>query len=253
MRIMSEMSVSDVSFFSLISYNEENLPDPDLPDKRAIQLLVKRLRSRLVRDYWRGPDSGHFKPSLKYFIVSEYGEERNRLHYHAIFFLRNVDDSTMNRFIWKELLEDTWQKGFCSAFYLTQKEAKYCCKYIQKDYNMMLHSRIGAEAYVYNNMDFQPDFSSADPSKWKLPTFPMNGRNFLAPRLWRDKLIEDIFEFNPMSFYGRRMDEIKVSKLTPEDKTLINEKHLIDNPNLVRDREEMYSSYKFDDLKTDEF
>lgn len=253
MRIMSEMSISDVSFFSLISYNEENLPDPDLPDKRAIQLLVKRLRSRLIRDYWKGPDSGDFKPSLKYFIVSEYGEERNRLHYHAIFFLRNVDVSTMTRFLWKELLEDTWQKGFCSAFYLTQKEAKYCCKYIQKDYNMMLHSRIGAEAYIYNNMDFKPDLSSADPLKWKLPTFPMNGRNFLAPRLWRDEMIDGICAFNPMSIYGGRVGQISVSKLTDEEKVLINEKHLIDNPNLVRSDEERIYLCKLDDLTTDEF
>lgn len=49
-RIMSELSVSDVAYFSLISYNDESYPDPDLPEKSEIQKLVKRLRALLSNE-----------------------------------------------------------------------------------------------------------------------------------------------------------------------------------------------------------
>lgn len=177
-RIMSELSVSDCAFFSLISYNEENLPDPMKYDKPALQLLIKRLRTQLKRYY-----GNHVQ--LKYFIVSEYGEMKNRLHYHSIWFVNGV---FLDRFQWKRLLEDEWKKGFCSAFYLTNTWASYACKYIQKGYNMIMYSRLGKKAYLDScGGVFIGDYDTFD-----IPYYAVRGKSFPIPRSWRDSLIVKI-------------------------------------------------------------
>lgn len=230
-RILSEVSVSDVCFFSLISYNDDNYPSPDVADKVAIQKLIKRLRVALERNFSNG--SG-FKPKLKYFIVSEYGEERNRLHYHALFFVRHVDETVLPRQIWKELLEKEWGKGFCSAFYLDPKSAKYCVKYIQKQYNSMFYSRIGGDSYAFSQLgvDYNGD---------ELPVFPINGKPFLAPRSMRIRALENNFGARAEminSIRARKLSQKPSScVLSLEDKKLINDKHIADNADLFIPKE----------------
>lgn len=232
-RILSEVSVSDVCFFSLISYNDENYPSPDVADKVAIQKFIKRLRVALERNFSNG--SG-FKPKLKYFIVSEYGEERNRLHYHALFFLRHVDETVLPRQIWKELLEKEWGKGFCSAFYLEPKTAKYCVKYIQKQYNLMFYSRIGGDSYAFSQLGVKYKDN-------ELPVFPINGKPFLAPRSMRIRALEQNFGSNAEminSIRSRILSQNPSSNvLSYEDKKLINDKHVADNADLFIPKEDI--------------
>ena len=183
-RITSEQSVSTCSFFSLISYNEENLPNPPVADKESLQKLIRRLRRYLEYNY--GKDV-----KLKYFIVSEYGEERNRLHYHAIFFIKGV---YFDRFQWKTLLETEWGKGFCSAYMLAPNWVHYCVKYMQKSYNMMLASRLGYDAYKqfaqsrYPVSEYNDDkmfIPLDDPDGF--PKFYLKGRGYSLPRSWYEK------------------------------------------------------------------
>ena len=202
-RITSEMSVSDCSFFSLISYNEENLPNPPIADKLALQMLIRRLRRFLEYRYGR-----HVK--LKYFIVSEYGEERNRLHYHAIFFIKGI---YFDRFQWKILLEPEWKKVFCSAYMLAPNWIHYCVKYMQKSYNMMLASHLGCDAYYkYVKERYKVDSLNGkllipfvqdgnipefeDFLNIKLPLFYMKGKGYPLPRSWYDKLFSNRYVVN---------------------------------------------------------
>lgn len=225
-RIMAEVAVSDVCFFSLISYNDDNYPNPDVADKPALQKLIKRLRITLERNFGNG--SG-FKPTLKYFIVSEYGEERNRLHYHALFFIRHLDEISLPRQIWKELLESTWGKGFCSAYYLEPKTAKYCVKYIQKQYNMMMYSRLGGDSFSMSKLGVHHDVNH-------LPQYQIDGKPFLAPRSWRLRVLSNEYGENASilnSAGARLLSNKDISEtLTPEDKKLINDKHVLDNADL---------------------
>ena len=190
-RITSEMSVSDCSFFSLISYNEENLPNPPIADKLALQMLIRRLRRYLEYTYGK-----HVK--LKYFIVSEYGEERNRLHYHAIFFIKGI---YFDRFQWKTLLEAEWKKGFCSAFMLAPNWVHYCVKYMQKSYNMMLASHLGFDAYFasakgrYKAFDFNDSklhIDINDPDGF--PKFYLKGKGYSLPRSWYEKAFANYWQ-----------------------------------------------------------
>lgn len=232
-RILSEVSVSDVCFFSLISYNDENYPNPDVADKAAIQKLIKRLRVALERNFSNG--SG-FTPKLKYFIVSEYGEERNRLHYHALFFLRHVDETVIPRQIWKELLEKEWGKGFCSAFYLEPRTTKYCVKYIQKQYNSMYYSRLGGDAYSFSQLGVKYEGND-------LPVFPINGKPFLAPRSMRLRALEHQFGAFAENVNCMRTRILSLNPpsnvLSYDDKKLINDKHVADNPDLFLPKEEV--------------
>lgn len=222
-RLHSQMSVSDVAFFSLISYNPENYPDPDLPEKSEIQKLIKRLRKRLNTTF-------HFfakdlsKPIvLKYFIVSEYGELRSRLHYHAIFFLQNVDPHEVHYVFFKTLLEENWNRGFCSAFELEHKTIAYTCKYLQKDYNMMLYSKgLGKDAYLKTHI-----FDRLEDDE--IYTYSINGKLHPVPKSWQEEL--DTPERRSVALANIKQNiEDSPPKLLLRDRITLNNSFLRDNP-----------------------
>lgn len=237
-RIASEVYASDVSFFSLISYNDDFLPDPDLPDKGAIQRLVKSLRSRLERNFFAMKKDFNKPISLKYFIVSEYGEERNRLHYHAIFMINNVDYILCNRIFWKELLENTWGKGFCSAFDLQPCNIAYVTKYIQKEYNMLLSSRLGLANWLQG-------VRAEDFTEWLYvqPSFVFMGKPHIAPRSWRLKLLGKVnASLISNNIRCKNLHSNKPDKMSYTDKLLINEKFLSDNPRYIREEKQRFNN-----------
>ena len=162
---------SDCAFFILLSYEDLYYPkddhDKDLC-KRDLQLFIKRLRKRCSEMY--GTDA-----RLKYFIASEYGEEKNRLHYHLCLFCKGfvctwlemshiIHDFRIRingEFGWIPPLrfkgrrkyyeqvadyisEPCWYQGFVGNVYnlkANKKKIKYTVKYIQKQYNFKLYSR----------------------------------------------------------------------------------------------------------------
>lgn len=221
-RLSSQMSASDVAFFSLISYNEENYPDPDNYEKEEIQKLIKRLRSRLERNFFYMKKDFNKPITLSYFIVSEYGEEKNRLHYHALFFLDNVNECECNRVFWKSFLEETWSRGFCSAFPLDHKQITYCCKYMQKSYNMLLHSQsLGKQQYIK---------SAKDKLKYdELDTYPINGKHYVVPRSWREALRSG--HHNTVASKSIKCNmENQAPKMLLRDRITLNNAFLRDNP-----------------------
>ena len=221
-RLHSELSVADVAFFSLISYNEDNYPDPDNYDKVAIQKLVKRLRSRLNRNFGFFRYDENRPIGLKYFIVSEYGEEKNRLHYHALFYLYNVNESDCTRIFWKSFLEETWGKGFCSAFPLDQKQITYTCKYMQKQYNMLLFSQsFGKYAFMLN--------APKDLPYNELDTYVLNGKHHVVPKSWREELRSS--HHNTVASVAIRSEmENSNPKLSIRDRITLNNAYLRENP-----------------------
>ena len=67
------------TFFYTLTYNNDNLPKfagIACFRKKDLQDFLKRLRFRLDK----------YNVKLKYLITCEYGELRNRSHYHALFF-----------------------------------------------------------------------------------------------------------------------------------------------------------------------
>lgn len=255
-RLTQELFVSDCAFFSLLSYDEQHLPDPPIADKVTIQLFVKRLRTiladktellkvlqtaiyecnlrtrQLPREaYMRlHPALRYIEPPesiecgsirLKYFIVSEYGEERNRLHYHAVFFLKGVSSHVMTFPFWKALVEHVWSQGFCSAFVLTNHWITYACKYIQKSYNFMLHSRLGKDSFLERyRRDWKPRY------QYDIPMFPIKGKPLFPPKSWLKELMGD-------QDYGiamKKWSSEHVDNRRFSDRLAENDRFILDNP-----------------------
>jgi hypothetical protein len=94
------------TWFCTITYDDEHLPvsfdDDDLPQvdvsKRDVQLWFKRFRENY------GDRLGH----IRYFIVSEFGENTLRPHYHAIIFTENKCTTELLN----EAILNTWNNGY---------------------------------------------------------------------------------------------------------------------------------------------
>ena len=98
LRLTVESSVSAHTFFGMLTYNDECYHDQ--PDVKEIQYYIKRLRYNLNKFY---PGA-----TLKYFLVSELGELKQRLHYHVIYMVSKEFDDTHREF--EKLCELSWVK-----------------------------------------------------------------------------------------------------------------------------------------------
>ncbi len=61
-----------------LTYTDEHLPKDQKPDYKQIQLMLKRVRSLSYRRGYNTP--------IRYFVISEWAPETNRLHWHCIIF-----------------------------------------------------------------------------------------------------------------------------------------------------------------------
>lgn len=107
------------AYFVTLTYNEENLPFDDNGNptfcKRHIQLFLKRLRASYSK----------FGLKLRYFIVSEYGSNYLRPHYHAIIFCNGTTHEQM-----QHECEKSWKHGFVCVGSARNSGLNYCCKYV---------------------------------------------------------------------------------------------------------------------------
>lgn len=88
MRLTVESSVSAHTFFGMLTYSDVFYHQDVRP--KEISNYIKRLRYNLNR-YYPGA-------KLKYFLVSEFGELKDRLHYHVLYFVSKEFDDTHREF-----------------------------------------------------------------------------------------------------------------------------------------------------------
>lgn len=115
--IESENSIN--SKFLTLTYNEKNIVrngSVAVLNPRDLQLFIKRLRSRLARQY---PDF----PKLRFFAVGEYGGNTCRPHYHAILFNLPTDNCV------RKIIEESWNKGFITLSAINSKRIAYVANY----------------------------------------------------------------------------------------------------------------------------
>lgn len=95
-RLSVESSVSAHTFFGMLTYNDM-FYHVDV-DRNEIAYYIKRLRYNLDKFY---PGA-----TLKYFLVSELGELKDRLHYHVLYFVsKEFTDSCLE---FQELCKMSW-------------------------------------------------------------------------------------------------------------------------------------------------
>lgn len=116
-RLKQEAKVSNYSLFVTLTYDEEHVPEGLNVNKRDVQLFLKRLRKNFA--------SG----SLRYYIVSEYGDHTFRPHYHGLFFFKDKPQNEAKLF---DIITDSWQNGFCKYGKVELASIVYCTKYCLK-------------------------------------------------------------------------------------------------------------------------
>lgn len=120
-RLKEEAKNHARNLFVTLTYDDAHLPyyngTPTFC-KRHIQLFFKRLRKFISKS------SGE---KIKYFLISEYGPNTFRPHYHFIFF--NFPTNIINP---QSFIEDFWDKGFVKVDSLNQARISYVAKYATK-------------------------------------------------------------------------------------------------------------------------
>lgn len=96
--------------FTTLTYDDDHLP-PTL-SKPDLQLWLKRIRKAAG------------KRKLRFFASGEYGETRQRPHYHAIMYGLEERDA--------DLVQETWKKGFTKTVNVTPAAIAYVAGYSAK-------------------------------------------------------------------------------------------------------------------------
>lgn len=144
-------------------------------NKRDPQLWIKRLRKELQGK------------KIKYYLASEYGEERGRPHYHAILFGVGYGDED------GKLIADTWGLGQVKVGSVTYQSCRYVSQYIQKKMygEEKMLEEYGLKAQPFSLMSkglglrFAQDHQDAI---YKNFYVTKNGKNAGLPRYYRKKL-----------------------------------------------------------------
>lgn len=111
-RLEKELKEAKTAFFVTITYDDENKPCEGVK-KSDVQKFIKLLRheKECIKEF-------------KYFLVSEYGSQTLRPHYHAIFYNLDTDFEHC-----ADLLSRIWKKGFVSVGTVTSASINYVAKY----------------------------------------------------------------------------------------------------------------------------
>lgn len=123
-RLMMEEKTSTDTCFITLTYDDEHLPENGSLVKSDLQKFWKRLRKDC-------------NSKIRYYACGEYGDEKQRPHYHAIIFGLGVNETT------RQLLKDNWRLCDSSRFNGTKSGLSFCepdsiryvTGYIQKKLN----------------------------------------------------------------------------------------------------------------------
>lgn len=102
--------------FVLLSYDDDHLPSGGV-SKVDCQNFLKRVRRNL--DYY----NVYHRPDFKYFLVSEYGDNTGRAHYHVLFL--GIDYTS-------PVFRHSWSSGFVFSRPLLAGGIRYVLKYLEK-------------------------------------------------------------------------------------------------------------------------
>jgi len=140
-RAKYETALAPRTWFCTLTFNDEALFRCQLEAKRNAkrkgvdfdQLSAKEQQKRIlgragadVTLYFKRLRKSSGVP-LRYLVVSEYGEENNRLHFHAL--IHEVQLKTVKY----DLLRKQWRSGFGNFKLADEKSPSYVAKYISKD------------------------------------------------------------------------------------------------------------------------
>lgn len=200
-------SKNEMSVFVTLTYRDSDLPryESGLPhfSKSHVQKFIDRLRKKLIRGY---------DCELRYFLVSEYGDQTERPHYHALMYLTK----TIGIMDFQKLLDDSWiyQDLTTDWHYMNEAMISYCCNYVLSyiyssknnlERPFMLSSRRPAigSSFLQNDLkvndSFRGDFIGYQDFQFR----------YKLPRYYKDKILSDDDKFDILETYLEYLQEEK--------------------------------------------
>lgn len=155
-RLIEECREHLYVYFFTLTYNDVTVPILDycdfqllFPDKRDVQLWLKKFRTHYGRLFGKGSDL-----DFKYFVTSEYGPNTGRPHYHGILFtevsptfISAMFNDWSSRFGFVDF-SLVGSKGICKTRSSASKVAGYCSKYCCKVPVLMTKKEIEIDDYI---------------------------------------------------------------------------------------------------------
>lgn len=216
-RCMHEAQMHNECMFITLTYNDKNLPLDSGLHYEDFQLFMKSLRDRYAHyddygNYWRLP--------IRFFMCGEYGDLRQRPHFHACIFGLRFDDLRMykrlssgSNLYTSDILSEIWGKGFTSVGDVTFESAAYIARYVVKKVFGDVANEHSAYKYVddygevhfreaeFAHMSLKPGIGYRWFQKFYPEVFPrdeviVNGRKATVPKYYKKLLDKNDFGFD---------------------------------------------------------
>lgn len=194
---MHEASLHDANCFVTLTYDDEHVPPDGSLDKQAFPLFMKRLRK---------------KYRARYMMCGEYGDTRQRPHYHACLFGMDFPDKVRveskvpkpyPEWVSAELME-LWPFGLSLLGSVTFESAAYVAAYCVSPLAGIAYRRgdredfLRATAERYERLDpFTGELYQVEPEFFQPSRRPGIGRG------WYDKYSTDVFPADEVVVRGK--------------------------------------------------
>lgn len=234
-RVMHEAQMHDHSFFLTLTYDGQRLPEHGTLVPEDFRLFIRRVRN-------------HFSETeVSYFGCGEYGDERQRPHYHTVLFGPDFPDKYLHDYrdgfpVWRSpTLEALWPAGLSELGSVTIKSAQYVAGYISKkfdyDENPNLYERVdplSGELHdvlpEFARMSLKPAIGLRWLKKYWSDIYPrdyvvVEGRKYKPPRYY-DKAFENpAYEFEGISYPQRveMLNEVRKKRAERQEEQWIKE------------------------------
>jgi len=188
-RITHEQQLHEQSYFVTLTYKT----DPRTLIKQDFQRFMKRLRAK--HGCW-DPTIGQHVP--RYFMCGEYGEKKDRPHYHMAVFGITIPDLVIysetkgNKLYTSKTIDEIWTHGECKIGALTFESASYVAAYCTKK---------------ITGKDAGEHYTRCDPETGEIYGLePEYAHMSLKPgigALWIEKYTNDVFNYDHVVINGR--------------------------------------------------
>ena len=198
-RCCHEASLHEDNCFVTLTYEDKSIPKGNTLVKKHFQDFMKRLRSRI-------------EVPIKYYACGEYGDKKNRPHYHACIFNYDFKDKYLwsvngtNKLYRSEFLEELWTFGNSLTADVTFDSAAYVARYCTK--------KIGGDMSHLKYADI--DFETGEIINERLEEFSLMSRRPAVGKEWYDKYKNDLYnydvavlegkELKPPKYYDKKFD-----------------------------------------------
>lgn len=220
---MHEASQWPDNCFVTLTYDDEHLPDYGVLRPEHFTKFMKDLRYELSEVV----DGKRVWPTLRYFMCGEYGDEKERPHFHALLFNYWPSDAefwkttvTGHKLFISPTLERVWGRGFTPVGSVNYESAGYVARYCMKKakgsekYKLEHYERVAPDGALYYlppefaRMSRRPGIGKTWFEKFSSDVYPsdevvVRGKVQKPPRYY-DKLLQ---ESDPLGF-----EQIKLAR-----------------------------------------